>query len=689
MPFKSTHNPPVKPSLSDPDHRLRIGEVFAATIDLMDIAMWELDLNYRVLSTNRKAREIYGEEAIGDFCFHAAAGLDKICSRCPAEAVYQGEPSGRSEHKRTDVAGNDIYIDHIATPIKDRNGNLSGVMVLIIDITRHKRMEEELKQHRDHLEEVVAERTRELTESETRYRKLYKASKRSEELYRSLLHSSADAIVVYDPEGNATYVSPTFTQIFGWTFEELKGKRIPFLPESEREASMGIIRDLLEKGTPCHGFETRRYTKDGDLIDISLSASRFHDHEGNTAGMLVILRDISKNKKLEAQLKHSERMEAIGILAGGVAHDFNNLLMGMMGNVSLMLHEMAPEHRFHDRLQQIEKLIQSGARLTSQLLGYARKGRYHVKSVDVNRIIRNTVETFIRTRRDIAPHLDLAEDLPTVEADETQMEQIFLNLFINAADSMPEGGSLIVSTQATGGQAGDPQIGRPRFGTDAQFRGASPETGMEGFVMIRVSDTGTGIDSKIIDHVFDPFFTTKEVGRGTGLGLASVYGIVKSHGGHIMVDSEAGTGTTFRVYLPGSEKSVLGTAPKPVELASGSGTVLLVDDEEMVLDVGARMIQRMGYSVIPAGSGAEAIRIFRENPGAVDLVVLDMVLPGLGGGEIFDVLQEIDPNVRVLISTGYSLQGQAREILERGCRGFIQKPFSMEELSEKIRDVLS
>jgi len=648
--------------------------VFAETIDVMDIAMWELDLNYRVLSANRKARKIYGEKALGDFCYHVAAGLDRVCPRCPAEMVYQGRASGRSEHKRTDTVGNSIYIDHIATPIKNRHGQLIGVMVLIIDITRYKKMENDLKRNRDHLEEVVAERTRELRESESRYRQLYKASRRSEELYRSLLNSSADAIVIYDLEGKATYINATFTTRFGWTFEELRGKRIPFLPDSERDASMSIIQDLLENGTPCHRFETRRYTKAGELLDISLSASRFHDHRGNPAGMLVILRDISEKKRLEDQLKHAERMEAIGTLAGGVAHDFNNLMMGIMGNVSLMIHEIDPEHRYHERLRQIEKLIQSGARLTSQLLGYARKGQYELKAVDVNRIIRETVDPFVRTRREIVPHLDLADRLPQVEADESQMNQILLNLFINAADAMPDGGALLISTRAV---------------SEPSCCGVSIEKGASPLVLIRVTDTGTGIDSKIINQVFDPFFTTKTMGRGTGLGLASVYGIVKSHGGHIEVDSEPGSTTTFSVYLPASGKAVSETPAREREPASGSGTVLLVDDEEMILEVGSQMIRRLGYTVVRAASGAEAIRIFRENPQAVDLVVLDMILPGLSGGETFEVLKEIDPNVRVLVSTGYSVQGQAREMLDRGCRGVIQKPYSLEALSMKIKETLS
>ena len=649
----------------------RLSEVLTDVIDVMDIAMWELDLNYRVVSYNRKARQIYGASAKGNFCYNAAAGIDTVCPKCPAEMVYAGRESGRSEHRRRDASGKTIYIDHLATPIRDRDGNLTGALVLIIDITRHKQMEAELKRHRDRLEQMVAERTRALSESKARYQTLYETSKRAEEVYRSLLDSSADAIVIYDMEGCPVFISPTFTQIFGWTFEELKGRPIPFVPESEREPSMVHVRALIDHGIPCRSFETKRYTKDGRLLDISLSGSRYLDHRGESAGMLVILRDITERKQLEAQLKHSERMESVGILAGGIAHDFNNLMMGIMGNTSLLRHDMPVNHPWQDRLKKIEKLIESGARLTSQLLGYARKGAYEIQSLDLNRVIRDTVETFGRTRKEVVIQLELADRLPLVAADESQMAQVLLNLFINAADAMPGGGRLHIRTERVKGVGGPSCPSHPC-----------------GWVRVSVADTGTGIEAANIDHIFDPFFTTKEMGRGTGLGLASVYGIIKSHGGHITVASEKDKGTTFTIDLPASDGKATATADNPGKIDPGSGTILLVDDEEIVLEVGMQMLQAMGYTVLGAANGTEAIRIFQERADAIDMVILDMIMPGIGGGKTFDAIREIDPDACVLLSSGYSQDSQAKEILARGCSGFIQKPFRMEELSAKIKEIL-
>ncbi len=654
---------------------LRMKRTFAALIDEMDIAMWELDLDYRVLAFNRKAREIYGEKAQGNFCYNAAAGRDTICPDCPALMVYEGAESGRSEHRRRKADGTHIYIDHLATPVRDDAGRVVGALVLIIDITRYKCMEEEVKRHRDELEKIVDRRTRDLRESQNRYRNLYRESKRAEEIYRSLLNSSADAIVVYDLNGNAEFISPSFTRIFGWTFEEVRGRRIPFMPECERERTMAVIVDLLANGTPCQGFETRRNTRDGRTLDVSISASRYFDDHGRPAGLLVILRDISEKKRMEAQLKHAERMEAIGTLAGGIAHDFNNLMMGIIGNVSLMAHEVGPDSPHRDRLAKIEKLIQSGSRLTTQLLGYARKGRYEVRPLPLNHVVRDTAEAFGRTRRQIAIDLCLSEIPLTVEADETQIEQVLFNLYINAADAMPEGGRLVIQT--------DPAPGvRPPLGV------AGPPG--RPYIRLRIADTGPGIDEGIIDRIFDPFFTTKPAGKGTGLGLASVYGIVRGHGGFIEVSSAPGEGATFDIYLPASEsrRASAAGADAPPPLESGRGRVLLVDDEELVLEVATQMLEKLGYEVRSADSGAAAIAMFNNDPSAFDLVILDMILPGMGGAEIFNRLREIRPSVRVLLSSGYSIDGQAREIMDKGCNGFIQKPFRLEDLANKVRKVL-
>ena len=512
-----------------------------------------------------------------------------------------------------------------------------------------------------------------LRDSESNYRTLYEKSKRSEELYLSLLNSSPDAIAIYDMQGYVQYISPMFTEIFGWTFEALKGKRIPFVPESEFEPAMLVIRSLLENGTPCQGFETKRLTRDGRLLDVSISASRYHDHEGRPAGMLVILRNISERKQLEAQIYHSQRMEAIGTLAGGIAHDFNNLLMGIQGRTSLMLLEGEKVHPHIEHLKGIAEYVQRATDLTRQLLGFARGGKYEVKSTNLNQIVHRSSEMFGRTQKEIMIHTEYQDDIWPVEIDRAQIEQVLLNLYVNAWHAMPAGGSLYLKTENL------------RLG-DHFVRAYGIEPGR--YVKISVRDTGYGMDEAVRQRVFDPFFTTKEMGRGTGLGLASAYGIVRNHGGIITVDSQKGQGATFNIYLQATGKPFTEDSRSTETIVKGVGTVLLVDDEDLILDVGRQLLDSLGYTVLTAEGGQEAIDVYAHFHEQVDLVILDVIMPDLSGGDTYDRLREIDDAVKVLLSSGYSIDGQAQEILDRGCSGFIQKPFTLKTLSQKLQEVL-
>ncbi len=310
-------------------------------------------------------------------------------------------------------------------------------------------------------------------------------------------------------------------------------------------------------------------------------------------------------------------MEAVGTLAGGIAHDFNNLLMGIQGNVSLMLWDLERSHPFYQRLENIQKQVQSGSKLTNQLLGYARKGRYEVRPLDLNQVVRDTSETFGRTRREVRIKTDLAKELHPVVADQVQIEQVLFNLFINASDAMPGGGDLVLRTTNVthlnmGGRPYDPKPGN--------------------YALLEVIDNGIGMDKATMARVFEPFFTTKEMGRGTGLGLASAYGIVKGHGGYIEVDSERGKGTTFQRLSPRLRSKGWNAHPRRRKTAlTGKGTILLVDDDATVLEVGGMMLQRLGYEVIEARSGKEAVALYKEKQHAIDLVILDMIMPELGG----------------------------------------------------------
>ena len=666
---------------TDQKHSIADGEseedslagTFFSLIDVMDIAMWRLDLDYRVVGYNKKAKELYGENSLGDFCYHAAAKLDSVCNNCPAKIVYDGQESCRSEHKRIDSKGNEIYIDHIATPIKNKKGDVIGTLVLIIDVTHHKKQDKELQEHRINLERIVEARTKELKDSQAKYLALYEQSSRAEKLYKSLLNSSADAIVIYNIDGEVQYISPSFTELFGWQLEELRGKRIPFVPESEKEPTLVEIRKVLTTGEPSRNFQTKRSTKDGRLLDIYISASKYDDNEGNPLGLLVILKDITEARKLEKQLYRVQRLEALATLAGGIAHDFNNLLMGIQGNASLLLMECESQEEQVKKLKNIERSVQLGAYLTKQLLGLSKGGKYDVKPTDISQLVLDCSSMFGETKKEITIKRYFSEDIWPVEVDKGQMEQALLNLFVNAGQAMPMGGDLTLETRNV---VLDQQAVSP-------FQLAPGK-----YVQIVITDTGAGIDDSIKDKIFDPFFTTKEMERGTGLGLASTYGIVRSHHGIIYVDSILGQGTTFTIYLPASTKMVIPEIAASQFLLHGHETILLVDDEKMVLDVVKQFLETLGYNVITACSGSEAIELLEKNKNMVEMVILDMIMPGMSGIETFDRLRELNSKIKILLSSGYSLDGQAADILNRGCNGFLQKPFNLNKLSIKMREIL-
>jgi PAS domain S-box-containing protein len=505
-------------------------------------------------------------------------------------------------------------------------------------------------------------------------RKADQALRLSEQRYRTVLEANPDPMAVSDINGRVSFFNPAFTKIFGWELEEFVGKEMSnlFPGQNTSEAKLKIRRMLAGKGGV--GVETRFTLKDGNIIPVSVSGAVYNDVDGNPMGSILTIRDISDKKKMVAQLLNLHKMESLGTLAGGIAHDFNNLLMSIQGNLSLVLYELEEDHPHYKLLESIEKNVESGSRLTAQLLGFARKGTYAFKPLDLNTLLQNVVETFGRTRKEISITLDVAEDLAAIEADEGQIEQVLLNLLVNAGHAMPDGGEIRLIT-------------RNITYDDIVSNLYQPKPGH--YVMLSVTDTGTGIDKEVLPHIFEPFFTTKEAGQGTGLGLASVYGIVKGHNGYIDVDSEKGRGTTFFIYLPASDQTLQqNTDIDEKKVVAGKGTILFVDDEDMVLDVAAKMLEVAGYNVLTANNGKTAIEIYKANQARIDLVILDVIMPVMNGGQIFDRIKEINPDVKVLLSSGYNTDGNIREIIQRGCSGFIQKPFNVKTISSKIREIL-
>ncbi len=651
----------------------RLATTFAALIDVMDIAMWELDRDYRVVGSNRKAQEIYGASVLGKFCYQVAAKQKTICDDCPARQVFEGQGSGRSERRRTRISGETIYIDHIATPIKDKHGTIIGALVLILDITEHKELEQELIVHRNNFEQMVIERTRDLEESRQLYQQLYEESKRGQSLYLSLLNAAADAIAIYDLDGCIQYLNPSFSRTFGWQLEELQGKMLPLFEGTEFEASLREFRLLKETGREISNLLTKLPTRGGSLLDVSISAARYADHNDQPAGVICSFRDVTEAKALEMQFYHAQKFEALGTMASGLAHDFNNLLMGIQGSASLLLLDLHTSGKNIEKLKNIEKYVQQGESLTRQLLALGRGDKRAVRPVDVNTLLIESATLFGKTRKEICIHSPLQQQIWAVEADSGQLEQVFLNLFVNAAHAMPGGGELSIRTENV-------QLNQSMTGPYNRQPGR--------YVKITIADSGCGIAPDIIDRIFDPFFTTKGKDRGTGLGLASAYGIVNNHGGIIQAGNGPKGGAQFTLYLPASERGVQEEGALPEDFFPGTETILLVDDEEMVLYLTREMLQRLGYTVFSAGSGVEAMRIYKQQQGRIDLVILDMIMPVLGGAELFLRLKAEDAGIKALLSTGYSLSDQAIEILNQGCRGFIQKPFTLFDISRKIREIL-
>ncbi len=384
--------------------------------------------------------------------------------------------------------------------------------------------------------------------------------------------------------------------------------------------------------------------------------------------------EIKARKELEEQLVRVQKLEAIGTLAAGVAHDFNNLLHGIQGRCSLIRLTAPEDKTIGKHLDQAEDNIRNAASLTDRLLGYARSGKHRSKVLDFNRLVEQNLETLNRTCKQIRIDQQLAPNLASICGDRFQLDQMIANLCVNAFQAMPGGGDLKI---VTGLQNLDPK--------EACALGVAPGP----HVVLKVSDTGHGIAPEIQDKIFDPFFTTRPRGRGTGLGLASVHRIVKNHRGGIRVDSCPGQGATFTVYLsavdqPATEK----TAGPACELHRGNACILLVDDEQPIIEVGYEMLKALGYQVLTADGGHQAIDICRQRTNTIELVILDLIMPDMGGEETFVKLRQICPWIPVVVSSGYSRDAKTQRILDNGGRGFLQKPFDLQSLSRTLDEVL-
>jgi len=508
----------------------------------------------------------------------------------------------------------------------------------------------------------------------------------TEQRYRYLVNASPDIIYTLNPEGEITFINGAVESLLGCGAEQLVSEHytnIIFGDDIDKAKYHFNERRTGSRATS--GVELRLKTSNNGhdpekCLIVELKSMGIYDKpvdetDKTFIGTYGVARDIGDRKHLEAQLLQAQKMEAIGTLAGGIAHDFNNLLMGIMGRISLISYDIDLNHPHYKHLKGIEDMVKGGSELTKQLLGFSMGGKYEVKPIDINELIEKCSDMFGRTRKESRIHTIFQKNVCAVEIDPAQIEQVLLNLFVNAWHAMPGGGDIFIETKNI------------RLDEEDVINyGIKPGR----FVMVSVTDTGVGMGEKTQQHIFEPFFTTKKLGRGTGLGLASVYGIIKNHGGLINVSSKKGEGSTFNFYLPAVEAQIVKQLPDDIEdeILYGTETILLVDDEEMVINVSLEMLNNMGYNVFIARGGKEALETFKKDKDKIALVILDMIMPDLGGSYVYNVLKKIKPDIKVLLSSGYSIDGQASEIMSRNCDGFIQKPFNMIQLSKRIRKIL-
>ncbi|MEW6352278.1 MAG: PAS domain S-box protein [Thermodesulfobacteriota bacterium] len=489
----------------------------------------------------------------------------------------------------------------------------------------------------------------------------------------SAIAQTGEMVVVTDAQGTVLYVNPAFERITGYTREEAVGRTPRLLNSGQQDRRFyAQLWSTIKGGNVWSGRMINR-KKDGTLFHEDSTISPVKDRSGQITNYVAVKRDITEHLELSKQLVQSQKMEAVGTLAGGVAHDFNNLLAVVLGFSELMLSDEGFPSRYRDDLEKVYRAADSGADLVRRLLAFSRKADATPSPRNLNTQISQLNSMLARVLpKMIQIELSLADDLETIDADHTQIEQVVMNLAVNARDAMPNGGRLIIETRNV------------TLGEDYGKTHVDAKPGP--YVQLSVTDTGRGMDKETMQHIFEPFFTTKGPGEGTGLGLAMVYGIVKQHGGHIMCYSEPGAGTTFKVYFPALRAA--GGAPpsetKP-EPRGGTETVLLVDDEEMIRDLASRILTRAGYEVITACNGKEALETYQARRDEISLVILDLIMPEMGGRECLEMLLSLDHDVRVVIASGYSADGSAKDTLSAGARGFLRKPYEVRQVLDVVR----
>jgi two-component system, cell cycle sensor histidine kinase and response regulator CckA len=619
--------------------------ILATLIEASPLAIVTFDPEGIVTMWNPAAERIFGwseNEALGSRLPFVPAEKQEEFLALRRRALL-GEVFTEPELHRRRADGSPIVVSVSTSPLRRPDGTIYGIMTILMDVTEQKAAEE------------------------------------SRARLTMAVEQAGESIVITDARGTIQYVNPAFERITGYDRMEVIGQNPRILKSGRHDAAFYTnLWGTLRRGEVWRGtFVDKR--KDGTLYEEDVVISPVRDPSGQVVNYVAVKRDVTDVRRMEEQLRQSQKMEAVGRLAGGIAHDFNNLLTAISGYSDLLLHRLPDYSTLRRDVEEIRKAGDRAAALTRKLLAFSRRQVLQPKVLDLNTVVKN-MERMVRRQigEDIELSTDLSPSLSRVKADPGQIEQVIVNLAVNARDAMPGGGRITIATA-------DAELS-PGYAV------AHPEVRPGPHVLLTVADTGHGMCDETQAHLFEPFFTTKERGKGTGLGLATVYGIVQQSGGHIRVNSAADRGSTFLIYLPrveAPEDSVRGSdrplLPRP---SPGTETVLLAEDEEVVRRLAKEILSGNGYKVLEAGNGREALLLSEAHRGEIHLLLTDVMMPKMGGRELTDRIRPLRPDLRILYMSGYTDDAILRHgVLEDGIP-FLPKPFTPEELARKVREVL-
>ena len=630
-----------------------------------------LDAEGRVIFVNPAAAKMLGyevEELIGEIHHNKVHHTREIggpypVENCPIHATYtQGTTGHGNDEVFWKKDGTNIPIEYMSTPMIEK-GEVIGAVVTFRDLTERKRELQELEDKQCHLEYLW-----------TSQKQAEVAQRASEKRYLTFFNDSRDAIYITTAEGKCLEINQSALDLLGYPKAEICKMLVKdlFLNFDEYNG----FKHIIDRNGSVKDFETKLLRKDGKEIDCLITSTMQTDEDGTISGYHGIIHDITERKKLEQQLLQAQKMEAVGRLAGGIAHDFNNILTAIIGYGNLLKLEIKEDDPLNNYATQILNSAERAANLTRALLTFSRKQIISPKPVNINNVIKGIGRLLSRL---IGEDIDLSTPLTdkdlTVMADTTQIEQVLMNLATNARDAMPNGGTLLISTDM--------------ITFDNEYVRAHGYGRLGNFALISVEDTGCGIDEKIKERIFEPFFTTKEIGKGTGLGLAMVYGIIKQHEGYINVYSDADKGTTFKIYLP----LIKSRFEEPCQIdagpvSGGTETILIAEDDAQVRALTKKILEKAGYQVVEAADGAEAVRLYCGDHNNIQLLILDVIMPRKNGKECYDEIRKSTPDIKAIFTSGYTANIiHKKGILEEGI-DLILKPISPNQLLRKVREVL-